>query len=302
MVIAFQGEAGAFSEAAALQFQPDCALMPCPGFDDVFRAVEAGRATLGVLPIENSIGGTIHRNYDLLLEHELKIIGDLELKVVHSLLALPGTSLADVKQIYSHPQALAQCDRFLRQLPAIEVVATYDTAGSAKLIKDNGNRSAAAIASERAAEIFGLEVLQTAIQDFQDNVTRFLVVGRAGAEPPGGGLANKTTIVFTVPNEPGALFKALSVFALRGIDLTKLESRPIPGRPWEYLFYADIAVGMHELKCGRALTHLAEFAPSLRVLGSYPSKLVRVASSIAMAESASTAATSAPTPTPSASR
>ncbi|MPZ19650.1 MAG: prephenate dehydratase [Luteitalea sp.] len=302
MIIAFQGEAGAFSEAAALQFQPGCALMPCPGFDDVFRAVEAGRATFGVLPIENSIGGTIHRNYDLLLEHELKIIGDLELKVVHSLLALPGASLSDVKQIYSHPQALAQCDRFLRRLPGIEVVATYDTAGSAKLIKDSGNRSAAAIASERAAEVFGLEVVETAIQDFQDNVTRFLVVGRAGAEPPDGAPANKTTIVFTVPNEPGALFKALSVFALRSIDLTKLESRPIPGRPWEYLFYAEIAVGTHELRCGRAVTHLAEFAPSLRVLGSYPSKLVRVASSIAMAESASTAATSAPTPTSSASR
>lgn len=275
MRVAFQGEPGAYSEAAALIHAPGADVLPCPSFDDVFRAVESGRADLGVLPIENSIGGTIHRNYDLLLEHDLTILGDLELRVVHSLLALPGVALDAIRQIYSHPQALAQCDRFLRGLPGVEVTATYDTAGSAKLLKDRQLTDAAAIASERAAEVFGLTVLKTGIQDFADNITRFLVVGRHDSSARQDAAANKTTVVFSLPNEPGALFKALSVFALRGIDLTKLESRPIPGRPWEYLFYVDLRVGAHEVPCSRALAHLGEFAPVLRTLGSYPSSLTR---------------------------
>lgn len=272
MLIAFQGEPGAYSEAAASRWRADADTLPCPAFEDVFAAVEGGRATCGVLPIENSIGGTIHRNYDLLLAHELRIVGEVELPVVHNLVAVPGATLDGLRVVYSHPQALAQCDRFLRSLAGVEVVATYDTAGSAKIVSERGEATVAAIASARAAEVFGLAILRAGIQDFADNITRFLVVGRMSASeegrvPPG---ANKTTVVFTLPNEPGALFKALSVFALRNIDLTKLESRPIPGRPWEYLFYADLAVGAHEYKCGRALTHLAEFAPSLRVLGTYP--------------------------------
>jgi prephenate dehydratase len=269
--IAYQGEPGAYSEAAALRFHPDAEVVPCPAFEDVFAVVERGQSTLGVLPIENSIGGSIHRNYELLLAHELRIVGEIELPVVHCLAALPGTTIEQITQVYSHPQALAQCDRFLRRLKGVEVVATYDTAGSARLIQERQMTTTAAVASERAAEIYGLSVLQSKIQDFEDNITRFLIVGRGSpgddaTQPPD---ANKTTIVFSLPNEPGALFKALSVFALRGIDLTKLESRPIPGRPWEYLFYADLAIGNHELKCGRALTHLAEFATSLRTLGSY---------------------------------
>ena len=270
MKIAYQGEPGAYSEAAALKFKPDAETVPCTAFEDVFEAVEHGRATLGVLPIENSIGGTIHRNYDLMLHHELRLVGEVELPVSHALVVVPGTTLAQVKTIYSHPQALAQCDRFLRGLRGVEVVATYDTAGSAKLVRDRALAGVAAIASERAAELFGLEVVQAGIQDFADNVTRFLVLGRSStAEDNRIAEADKTTIVFALPNEPGALFKALSVFALRGIDLTKMESRPIPGRPWEYLFYADLAVGNHELRCGRAPMHLAEFATSLRTLGSY---------------------------------
>lgn len=272
--MAFQGEPGAYSEAAALQYAPDATAVPCPSFDEVFRAVESARVDLGVLPIENSIGGTIHRNYDLLLEHDLTILGDLELEVVHSLLALPGVAIEDVRQVFSHPQALAQCDRFLRGFPGIEVVATYDTAGSAKLLKDRQMTGGAAIASARAASVFGLTVLKSGIQDFADNITRFLVVGRADTARDES-QANKTTVVFSLPNEPGALFKALSAFALRGIDLTKLESRPIPGRPWEYLFYVDLRVGVHELPCSRALAHLGEFAPMLRTLGSYPSSLTR---------------------------
>lgn len=271
MVVAFQGEPGAYSEAAAQRYAPDGTAKPCPSFEDVFRAVESGAATFGVLPIENSIGGTIHRNYDLLLEHDLQIVGDLELRVVHSLIALPGTTLDAIRQIYSHPQALAQCDRYLRSRPGVEVVATYDTAGSAKLIKDKQLKDAAAIASERAAQVFGLQVLESGIQDFADNITRFLVVARSPIE---SATTTKTTVVFSLPNEPGALFKALSVFALRGIDLTKLESRPIPGRPWEYLFYADLAVGAQDARCARALAHLGEFAPVLRNLGSYASTLL----------------------------
>ena len=273
MVVAYQGEPGAYSEAAAQRYAPDATLRPCPSFEDVFRAVESGAAAFGVLPIENSIGGTIHRNYDLLLEHSLRIVGDLELKVVHSLIALPGTTIDQVRQIYSHPQALAQCDRYLRSLPGIEVVATYDTAGSAKLIKDKQLAGAAAIASERAAAVFGLQVLESGIQDFADNITRFLVVAPQPVDAVHTA-TNKTTVVFTLSNEAGALFKALSVFALRGIDLTKLESRPIPGRPWEYLFYADLAVGGQDARCGRALAHLGEFAPMLRNLGSYASTLL----------------------------
>jgi prephenate dehydratase len=274
MVVAYQGEPGAYSEAAAQRYAPDATLQPCPSFDEVFRAVDSREAAFGVLPIENSIGGTIHRNYDLLLEHQLQIVGDLELRVIHSLIALPGTDIDQIKQIYSHPQALAQCDRYLRSLPGVEVVATYDTAGSAKLIKDKQLAGAAAIASERAAAVFGLQILESGIQDFTDNITRFLVVAPAGAPGLTAGPSNKTTVVFTLANEAGALFKALSVFALRGIDLTKLESRPIPGRPGEYLFYVDLAVGADDARCGRALAHLAEFAPMFRNLGSYASTLL----------------------------
>ena len=267
MRIAYQGVTGAYSEAAALQFNPSADPLPRPSFDDVFDAVERREATHGILPIENTIGGTIHRNYDLMLEHELPIVAEVKRAIVHCLIVRKGTRLADVRKVYSHPQGLQQCDRFLRTLSDVEIIATYDTAGSAKMIKEQGLADSAAIASERAAAIFGLTVIATGIQDVADNFTRFLIVSREAAPlgPP-----DKTTIVFTVPNEAGALFKALSVFALRDIDMTKLESRPIPNRPFEYLFYADLAANREEFRCARALMHLAEFAPSLRTLGSYP--------------------------------
>jgi len=268
MRIAYQGEPGAFSEAAARLVHSGAELQPCRRFEEVFDAVEAGPASYGVLPIENSIGGSIHRNYDLLLEHHLPIVGEIELPVVHELLALPGVQLGDLRRIYSHPQALAQCERFLRTLSGVELVASYDTAGSAKLVSEERLTDAAAIASTRAGQVFGLTPLATGIQDYDENITRFIVVGR---RPFADAPADKTTVVFSVPNQPGALFKALSVFALREVDLTKLESRPIPGRPWEYLFYADLASARDALPCARSLAHLAEFAPLLRVLGSYAS-------------------------------
>jgi prephenate dehydratase len=266
MKIAYQGEPGAFSEAAARRVESDAELVPCRSFEEVFDAVQAGTAAYGVLPIENSIGGSIHRNYDLLLEHDLPIVGEVELPVIHHLLALPGSTLSGLKRVYSHPQGLAQCERFLRTLAGVEIIATYDTAGSAKMIADGRLADAAAIASARAGEVFGLVSLAASVQDFDDNITRFLVVGRT---PIRSAVPDKTSIVFALPNEPGSLFKALSVFALRGIDLTKLESRPIPGRPWEYLFYADLAAAADELPCTRAIAHLGEFAPMLRTLGSY---------------------------------
>src|SRR5439155_3251261 len=176
--------------------------------------------------IENSIGGSIHRNYDLLLEHQLPIVGEVELPVVHQLLAMPGATMGGLRRIYSHPQALAQCEKFLLTLSGVEIVATYDTAGSAKMVADGRLENTAAIASARAGELFGLVPLASSIQDFDDNITRFIVIGR---RPLRDGVPDKTSIVFSLPNEAGSLFKALSVFALRGVDLTKLESRPIPG-------------------------------------------------------------------------
>ena len=268
MRIAFQGEPGAYSEAAALRFSDHADVVPCESFEDVFAAVASGKATHGILPVENSIGGSIHRNFDLLLEHDLPIVGEVTLPITHNLMALPGTRLEDVRRILSHPQALAQCERFLRSMSGVSVEATYDTAGSAKLVKEHNFTDAAAIASERAAQVFGLDILRAEVQDYADNITRFLLVSRTGET---GDQVDKTTVVFSLPNEPGSLFKALSVFALRDIDLTKIESRPIRGRPWEYLFYVDIPIGRHDPRCARALVHLAEFARSMRTLGSYPS-------------------------------
>src|SRR5258708_33571480 len=266
MKIAYQGEPGAFSEAAARRVDADADLVPCRSFDEVFDAVQAGSSAYGVLPIENSIGGSIHRNYDLLLERTLPIVGEVELPVVHHLLALPGATLEGLRRVYSHPQGLAQCERFLRTLANVEIIATYDTAGSAKMVADAGLKDAGAIASARAGEVFGLVSLAASVQDFDDNITRFLVVG---GTPLPDRVADKPSIVFTLPNEPGSLFKAHSVFALRGISLTKLQSRPSQRRPWEYLFYVDLAAARDEVACSRALARLAEFAPMLRTLGSY---------------------------------
>lgn len=265
--VAYQGEPGAFSEAAVLRLLPEADPRPYPTFDDVFDAVDAGAVGLGVVPIENSIGGSIHRNYDLLVERELSIVGEVQVPVVHNLLALPGVPIGEVRRVLSHPQALAQCARFLRSLDGVEAIATYDTAGSAKMVRDDQRRDTAAIASGRAGMLFGLEALRTGVQDFDDNITRFLAIGRQRVPL---GTPDKTSLVFTLRSEPGALFKALSVFALRGIDLSKLESRPVAGRPWEYLFYADVAAAREDLPCARAMVHLAEFAASLRTLGSYP--------------------------------
>ena len=226
MRIAYQGEPGAFSEAASRRRGPGRAtLVPCRSFEDVFDAVEAGSASYGVVPIENSIGGSIHRNYDLLLAHDLPIVAEVELPVVHHLLALPGATLGGLRRVYSHPQGLAQCERFLRTLSGVDIVATYDTAGSAKMVADSGLLDAGAIASARAGEVFGLTSLAASVQDFDDNITRFLVIGR---QPLKNAVADKTSIVFTLANEAGIAVQGAQRVraARRGPDQARVAAHP----------------------------------------------------------------------------
>ncbi|MBC7235991.1 MAG: prephenate dehydratase [Chloroflexi bacterium] len=267
--VAFQGERGAYSEQAALDlFGPAIELMPCATFDEVFACVEEGRCDRGVIPVENSLAGSIHRNYDLLLQHDLYIVAEHNLRISHCLIAHPGVTLADIRRVYSHPAALAQCEESLRQLgPGIEVVAALDTAGSVKLIKEQGLLDAAAIASERAAEIYGMAILKREMEDETANYTRFIALSRESVTPEGEA---KTSLAFAGQNEPGLLFRCLSAFALRNIDLTKIESRPLRGVPWEYVFYLDFAGSMSEERCRRAIEHLKEMATFVRVFGSYP--------------------------------
>jgi len=267
MRVAFQGEPGAYSEAAALEhFGAATVTFPCETFDAVFAAVESGTCEAGLVPIENSLAGSIHRNYDLLLQHSLPIVGEHYLRVQHCLIAHPDVALADIRKVISHPQGLAQCERYLRSLPNVRSKAAYDTAGSVKIIQEQGDRSVAAIASRRAAEVYSMAILAEGIEDDPANYTRFLTIAPQPVTP---GSDAKTSIVFTLQNIPGSLFKALSVFALRDLDLTKIESRPLVGKPWDYLFYIDIVGSTADSKVMRALDHLGEYALTLRVLGSY---------------------------------
>jgi prephenate dehydratase len=266
--VAFQGELGAFSQHAAIQiFGSKIRPLPCFAFDDVFEAVARKRTEFAVVPIENTLAGSIHQNFDLLAKHSLEIVAETSLRVEHSLIAHPGASLRSIRQIYSHPSALEQCKRILRRLKTIEKVSFYDTAGSVKFICERGLRQAAAIASEDAARIYGMKILRRSIEDDAENHTRFLALARRGRFPHGG---RKTSIVFGLKNGPGVLFKALSVFALRNVDLSKIESRPIRGKPWQYLFYLDLQSDIRSSECINALRHLRELAPYLKVLGSYP--------------------------------
>lgn len=266
--VAFQGERGAYSEAAAVAFFGD-SVQPIPynDFDSVFDAVTTGQVDRGVLPVENSLAGSIHRNYDLLLRHELFIVGEVQIPIAHQLIALPGVAMSDIKKIYSHPQALAQCEHSITKLfPSAERVVTYDTAGSVKMIKEQNIRDGAGLASQRAAAIYDMHILQPDMQDDAENYTRFVVVAREPEIPEG---ETKTTIVFSMDNMPGSLFKSLAVFALRDIDLTKIESRPLQGKRWQYFFYIDFIASQDEERGRNALNHLREITSYLKVLGSY---------------------------------
>ncbi len=266
-IVAFQGEHGAFSEEAIRQhFGAEADTLPCHAFEDIFAAVEEGRADFGALPVENSVAGSINKAYDLLLDHDLKVWGEILLRVRHNLLALPGATLEQITTVRSHPQALAQCERFLNRhgWPA---VPWYDTAGSAKELAAAPAPGVAVIASKLAAEIYGLEVLAAGIEDLAFNYTRFFVVGRG--DPPFNERA-KTSLVFATAHAPGALVACLNEFASRGINLTKLESRPRRNRPWHYVFYLDCEGHWQDEACRAALVGLLARAAFVKLLGSYP--------------------------------
>lgn len=266
MIVAFQGVPGAYSEQAVFGYFGQVQTLPCESFDDVFSAVGTVRCDKGLIPIENSLAGSIHQNYDLLLRNNLHIVGEYFLRVRHCLIALPGVQKKDIRRVISHTQALGQCAGYLRGL-GVKVEPEYDTAGSVKILKASGDRQTAAIASRRAAEIYEMQILEEGIEDNLENYTRFLAIAPDPIVPASNA---KTSIVFTLKNQPGALFKALSVFALRDIDLTKIESRPLAGTPWNYLFYVDFVGSVADDSVQRALSHLEEYALMLRVLGSYP--------------------------------
>jgi prephenate dehydratase len=267
--VAFQGELGAFSQEASRKiFGSAVKPLPCVSFDEVFEAVVKKKAGLAVIPIENSLAGSIYQNFDLLSRHSLEAIAETYVRIEHNLIAHPGTTVRQIRQIYSHPVALAQCQRALRKMRSAEKVSFYDTAGSVKHIREQGLKQAAAVASADAARIYGMKILARGIEDNRENYTRFLALAPKGDFPQGG---RKTSVVFALKNEPGALFRALSVFALRNIDLTKIESRPIHGKPWEYLFYLDLQSDVRSMECSNALRHLQEMTLYFKVLGSYAS-------------------------------
>lgn len=266
MKVSFQGEPGAYSEQAVFNYFGEVETLPCESFDVMFDSVVSGKSDAALAPIENSLAGSIHQNYDLLLRHDLHITGEYLLRVRHCLIAMPGVKKEDIKKAISHPQALGQCAGYLRS-HGIKPEQVYDTAGSVKMLKESGARDVAAIASKRAAELYGMQILEEGIEDNTENYTRFLAIRREAVVPQNDA---KTSIVFTLKNVPGSLFKAMSVFALRDIDLTKIESRPLQGKPWEYLFYIDFIGSAQDEVSKRALDHLGEYALTLRVLGSYP--------------------------------
>ena len=274
LTVAFQGERGAFSETAARALLGGAAdVLPCRSFEDVFAAVRSGAANCAVVPIENSLAGSVQRNYELLGGAGLQIAGETLVRIRLAVMAVPGAVLDKVQRILSHPVALAQCQRFLARHPTIEAVAAYDTAGSVKMVMEHGRRDEAAIAGPEAAAVYGAEILVEEVEDHPENYTRFLLLAAADQAEEirkrlDGG-ERKTTILFRTPNKPGALFRALAAFALRDINLTKLESRPIEGRPWEYAFYADVAGDAADTAVANALNQLRETCETVVVLGSY---------------------------------
>jgi chorismate mutase/prephenate dehydratase len=265
--VAFQGERGAYSESAVYQFfGKETEVKPCRDFRDVFESVKRQEVQAGVVPVENSIEGSVNQNYDLFFNFDLKVCGEVIVKIVHCLIANPGTSLKSVKAVYSHPQALAQCRSFLEK-SKWELIPTYDTAGSVKLIKEKKLNDAVAIASERAAEIYGMQILARDIANNKENYTRFFVLSMEDSPMTD---KDKTSIIFSAKHEPGLLYHALGEFAKRNINLTRIESRPTKQTAWEYNFYLDFEGHRTEPKCTEALKALKEYAIFIKILGSYP--------------------------------
>jgi prephenate dehydratase len=274
LTAAFQGEKGAFSHEAAMRLLGrEVEVAPCPRFEDVFVALRDGRVDAAVIPIENTLHGSVHENYDHLLNFDFRIVAETSVRIVHNLIAPPGVTFNKVKRVFSHPVALNQCLDFLAANPQMERTTFYDTAGSVKMVMEEKLTDAAAIASAVSAEIYGARILRKSIEDDRENFTRFFLLRRPDQAPlpdsPSAGKQWKTSLVFTTRNQPGSLFRALSAFALRDISLAKIESRPLRGKPWEYRFYLDFLGSVEERHVQRALGHLEELADMLRVLGCY---------------------------------
>lgn len=267
MKVTYQGEVGAYSEMAVYKFfgrkvEP----VPCRDFRDVFESVKTGVAPNGVVPIENSIEGSVNQNYDLFLAYDLKVCGEVAVKLAHVLIGNPQTKLEEIETVYSHPQALAQCRNYLEE-HKWEIIPSYDTAGAVKIIKEKALFSAAAIASEKAAELYGMKILARYISDNPSNYTRFLVLAQEDAAPTGD---DKTSIIFSAKHAPGTLYHALGEFASRNINLTRIESRPTKTQAWQYNFYLDFEGHHTEKRCTEALQALEEYATFVKILGSYP--------------------------------
>ncbi len=265
--VAYQGERGAYSEDAVAQvFGADVEPLPCLEFQDAFEAVDTGQARYAILPVENSIEGTVAQVNDLLLEHDLTVTREVIVAVDHCLITNPRSEIEDIRAVYSHPQALGQCRRFLARHPKWRQIPTYDTAGSVKMIKERGRRDEAAIASRRSATVYGAKVLAEGIQTDHENYTRFFVLQKHPRKVVG---ANKTSIAFVTKNLPGSLHVCLGEFAKRGINLTKLESRPRRARLWNYVFYVDFDGSMDDPSCREAVGALVTTAGFVKVFGSY---------------------------------
>jgi len=266
--VAFQGERGAFSEEAARQLLGEkIQLAPRARFEEVFQALKDRAVDYAVIPIENTLAGSVHENYDHLLRFRLPIVAETKVRIVHHLMAQPGTRFAQIRRAFSHPVALGQCQRFFARHPGILSESYYDTAGSVKMIMEQAPEGAAAIASAAAAEVYGARILRRSIEDHRRNYTRFFLLARRPVRVQGDNW--KTSIVFATRNVAGALFRCLSAFALRDINLAKIESRPLRGKPWEYLFYLDFLGSVEEARCRHALGHLGELTDLLQVLGCY---------------------------------
>jgi prephenate dehydratase len=274
--VAYQGEPGAFSEEAVLAYfaSPPASPLPLPSWRSVFEAVTDGSVEAGVIAIENSLGGSIRETYDLLYEFALAIVGEVTVPVRLALMALPGQRLDDIERVYSHPQGIAQADEFLRTRPW-QVMTAYNTAGAAKMIRDGEELGAAAVASARVAGLYGLQILASDVQTGDENRTRFSVLSASGALPsawvgPASATAPKTTFVFATRNVPGSLWRCLGCFAERGLNLSRLESRPSRAARWEYVFWADLDAAAHDPVAAEAFDALRGNAAMVRVLGSYP--------------------------------